>query len=95
MRLPPTLKSQKAAEVVTKLLTENPPYGAEVTLVKTVHASGWNAPPNKEYLDSLLTEASKNFFGKEALYYGEGGSIPFINFLGTRVRIFFRTVFIM
>jgi len=84
LRLPPTLNSKTALETVTKLLTENPPYGAEVTILKSGGASGWNAPPSEKWFEDILEKSSQNFFGKSAMYYGEGGSIPFINFLGSR-----------
>lgn len=59
VRLPPTLDSQKAVETVKKLITENPPYGAEVTVAKVVNANGWNAPPNQKYLDEILNRSSQ------------------------------------
>jgi acetylornithine deacetylase/succinyl-diaminopimelate desuccinylase-like protein len=84
MRLPPTLDSTKAIEFVKKTLTDSPPYGAEVTILKAAGASGWNSPPSAQWFDDIINKSSQHFFGKDALYYGEGGSIPFINFLGSR-----------
>lgn len=42
---------------------------------------GWNAPQNKPYLDNYVNEASLEFFGKNALGYGMGGSIPLMGLL--------------
>ena len=45
-------------------------------------ASGWSAPPLQPWLDNAVQEASKNVYGKNALYMGEGGTIPFMAMLG-------------
>ncbi|GAB4570411.1 MAG: M20 family metallopeptidase [Haliangiales bacterium] len=82
MRLPPTLDGQAAAEHVTKLFTSDPPYGAKVSFESVEHAAGWNAPPVSEWLESAMHEASKAYFGPEAAFMGEGGSIPFMGMLG-------------
>lgn len=58
-RLPPTLDNREAATVVKKLLTEDPPYDAEVKVLRTSGSDGWNAPPSEKYMDDLLDRASK------------------------------------
>jgi acetylornithine deacetylase/succinyl-diaminopimelate desuccinylase-like protein len=45
---------------------------------------GWNAPPLESWLQESGRRASEEFFGKEACYMGEGGSIPFMGMLGER-----------
>ena len=50
MRLPPTLDANQTLETLTKILTDDPPYGAEVTISNTSPNSGWNAPESKEWL---------------------------------------------
>lgn len=45
IRLPPTLNPEEAKETLTKILTENPPYGAQVTVKNVVAMKGWNCPP--------------------------------------------------
>ena len=47
-------------------------------------APGWNAPALAAWLGESAGEASKAFFGKEACYMGEGGSIPFMGMLGEK-----------
>jgi acetylornithine deacetylase/succinyl-diaminopimelate desuccinylase-like protein len=47
-------------------------------------ADGWNAPVLTERLAHSVDAASQQFFGKPALYMGEGGTIPFMGMLGTR-----------
>lgn len=44
IRLPPSKNLKEAERALIKLLTENPPYGAKVTLTNVVTASGFNAP---------------------------------------------------
>jgi hypothetical protein len=44
LRLPPTLNGDEARKNLEKLLLENPPYGAKVTLENVRCAKGWNCP---------------------------------------------------
>nr|WP_298688308.1 M20/M25/M40 family metallo-hydrolase [uncultured Dongia sp.] len=84
LRLPPTLDADAALATVEKLLTENPPYGAEITLEHLEASAGWNAPKLAPWLETSLDAASKAAFGREPAYMGEGGSIPFMAMLGER-----------
>jgi acetylornithine deacetylase/succinyl-diaminopimelate desuccinylase-like protein len=43
---------------------------------------GWNAPSTSAGLQTILAEASLNFYQKPVGYQGEGGSIPFMKMLG-------------
>lgn len=83
MRLPPTVDSERALAAVKRTLEQDPPYGAHVSF-NGDHATGWNAPPTAPWLKQATEEASQTYFGNEAAYMGEGGSIPFINMLGQR-----------
>ena len=83
-RLPPILDAREAQELITKILTENPPYGAKVSLEFEKGATGWNAPPLSPWLEKALDEVSRAFYGKPALHMGEGGSIPFMGMLGEK-----------
>ena len=82
LRLPPTLDAKNAQSILQNLLLSKPPYGAEVSLKFDEPASGWSAPPLQPWLDNAVQEASKNVYGKNALYMGEGGTIPFMAMLG-------------
>ncbi len=85
LRLPPTLPADKAQAKFKKLMEKNPPYGAKVTLDTKDHAgSGWNAPKLDSWLEESVADASKTFYGKPAVYMGEGGSIPFMGMLGEK-----------
>lgn len=76
IRLPPTKDCKEAVESLRRILTTNVPYNATVELSPFVSGNGFNAPPNKPYLDEIIQSASQNFFKREALTFGEGGSIP-------------------
>jgi acetylornithine deacetylase/succinyl-diaminopimelate desuccinylase-like protein len=84
LRLPPTVDPGSAQQTLRKLLTEDVPYGAKVTLDFSEPAAGWNAPPLAPWLAEALDEASQAIYGKPALHMGEGGSIPFMAMLGER-----------
>jgi len=84
IRLPPTLKGDKAVKSIQEILTTNPPYGAEVVLDDICIGNGWNAPFISKSLDESINQASLNIFGKEAVYMGEGGSIPFMDILAEK-----------
>jgi acetylornithine deacetylase/succinyl-diaminopimelate desuccinylase-like protein len=84
LRLPPTLDGDKAGALLEKMLTENPPYGAQVELKVRAANKGWNAPRLAPWLEKSLAAASQAAFGKPPAFTGEGGSIPFMAMLGER-----------
>ncbi len=84
LRLPPTTDAAAASRHLKALLEAEPPHGARVRFRTEPGATGWNAPPFAAWLERALQEASQAFFGKPALFMGEGGSIPFMGMLGER-----------
>jgi acetylornithine deacetylase/succinyl-diaminopimelate desuccinylase-like protein len=84
LRLPPTLDAAASRAIVQKLLTDNPPYGAEVSFESDKAGTGWNAPALAPWLERSLNRASEAAFGKPAAFMGEGGSIPFMAMLGEK-----------
>jgi acetylornithine deacetylase/succinyl-diaminopimelate desuccinylase-like protein len=84
LRLPPTADANVATTALKQLFEKDPPYGAKVTFASEQCASGWNAPPLEPWLENSLKSASMEFFGKEACYVGEGGTIPFMAMLGEK-----------
>jgi acetylornithine deacetylase/succinyl-diaminopimelate desuccinylase-like protein len=84
LRLPPTVESRTVLPALQRLLTESPPYGAEVRFDVKSAADGWNAPPLAPWLEAATDAASRAFFGRPAVYMGEGGSIPFMGMLGEK-----------
>ena len=63
-------------------LTNNPPAGATVRFTDVRSSDGWDAVPAAPWLLGAIDVASNAAFGKDARYFGEGGSIPFIGMLG-------------
>ena len=84
LRLPPTLDGERAGKVLSRLLVDNPPYGAKVEFSLEKSSTGWNAPAMSPWLSAAIAEASQSFFGKPAMYMGEGGTIPFMGMLGEK-----------
>ncbi len=84
LRLPPTL-SGDAMALLKRILTEDPPHGAEVTFEASAFISqGWNAPVLAPWLEQLVSRAAEAAFGHAPAYMGEGGSIPFMGMLGKK-----------
>ena len=84
VRLPPTANAAAAVRAIKRLLETDPPYGAHVRFDSLEAATGWNAPPLAPWLAESLRQASLDFFGTEACYMGEGGTIPFMSMLGEK-----------
>jgi acetylornithine deacetylase/succinyl-diaminopimelate desuccinylase-like protein len=83
-RLPPTTDAESAAKAVKQRLEADPPYGVRVSFDVGSSLAGWDAPPVAPWLEASMNEASKATFGRDAMYRGTGGSIPFIGMLGER-----------
>jgi len=84
LRIPPMVNAEAATAFLKQLLEKAPPYGAKVTFTAEQSADGWNAPALEPWLETSLKQASREFFGKEACYWGEGGTIPFMAMLGEK-----------
>lgn len=83
-RLPPTADAKKVGVEVKRMLETKPPYGARVTFKVDSAMGGWNASPVAKWLEQSMQRASKAHFGKDAVYMGTGGSIPFMGMLGKK-----------
>lgn len=82
MRLPPTVDGEEATVLMKQTLEADPPLNAQVTFEPDHGATGWNAPGVAPWLEASLNAASQATFGKDAMYMGEGGTIPFMAMLG-------------
>jgi acetylornithine deacetylase/succinyl-diaminopimelate desuccinylase-like protein len=80
LRLPPTVDTEAAVAALTKALTTDVPYQADVKVTTDV-AAGWAAPDLAPWLDTVLDDASQSAFGKNYSSLGEGGTIPFMGML--------------
>ena len=84
LRIPPSLDATDIDRKMKELLESDPPYGARVTFEPEKGGGGWVAPPIAPWLEQSVERASRTYFGKGAMTFGEGGSIPFMGMLGTR-----------
>ena len=83
LRTPPTVDAPAVYEELKAVLEKDPPYGAEVRF-EGHGASGWHAPMLQPWLEDALETTSQDWFGKPAMYMGEGGTIPFMGMLGEK-----------
>ncbi len=83
-RLPPTTDPEAATAAIERVLSADPPHGAEVTVQRQHSAAGWAAPSFDPWLTRALDEASHLAWGEPSHTIGEGGSIPFMAMLGDR-----------
>jgi acetylornithine deacetylase/succinyl-diaminopimelate desuccinylase-like protein len=84
VRLPPNCNAQTAIADFQRILETDPPYGAVVKFTPEKASDGWDAPALSNWLQQSTEEASQTYFGKPAMYMGEGGSIPFMGMLGKK-----------
>jgi acetylornithine deacetylase/succinyl-diaminopimelate desuccinylase-like protein len=84
LRIPPTLDAAAAARRLRTLFETDPPYGARVRFTPATPSQGWNAPAFDRWLEASLQRASTAHFGKPPMFWGVGGSIPFMSMLGER-----------
>ena len=83
-RLPPGADAKAAALAVKSRLEADPPYGVRVKFSVESSLAGWDAPPVAAWLEQAMNDASRATFGRDAMYLGTGGSIPFIGMLGEK-----------
>ncbi|GFE83527.1 succinyl-diaminopimelate desuccinylase [Steroidobacter agaridevorans] len=84
-RIPPGVDPERAGAALKEAFEKDSPYGAKVRYEADPGAEGWNAPSTAPWLASSISSASKNFFGgKDAMYMGIGGTIPFMGMLNVK-----------
>jgi acetylornithine deacetylase/succinyl-diaminopimelate desuccinylase-like protein len=82
LRLPPLVDAAQAVNELKALLELDPPYNAKVTFKPdSGAATGWNAPDVAAWLGAALNGASRQHFGADCAYIGQGGTIPLMNVL--------------
>ena len=80
MRIPAHLSSQKVVDTLKEKLTASGPetFGAVLEFECLDFGDGFDAPDLPQDLKAYLNEASDEVFGNQPVYYGCGGSIPFM-----------------
>jgi acetylornithine deacetylase/succinyl-diaminopimelate desuccinylase-like protein len=82
LRLPPLVDAAQAVAGLKALLELDPPYNAKVTFrPDTGAATGWSAPELAPWLAAALNGASREHFGADCAFMGQGGTIPLMNVL--------------
>lgn len=84
LRIPPTLDAGAATEALSKILTDDSPYDAQVRFEAEHGVDGWNAPSLAPWLEDSLESAGMAAFGKPHATMGEGATIPFMAMLGEK-----------
>jgi acetylornithine deacetylase/succinyl-diaminopimelate desuccinylase-like protein len=84
-RTPPTVDAGKAAKAIERIVNEKPAlYGAKAMFKADSAATGWDAPAVAPWLNESMNKASNEYFGKDVVYWGMGGSIPFMGMLAEK-----------
>ncbi|MBT8142167.1 MAG: M20/M25/M40 family metallo-hydrolase [Gammaproteobacteria bacterium] len=83
-RLPPLVDGPTAAKAVKKIFESDVPYNASATFTVMSQETGWSAPQTAPWLEDAMQEASLKYFERDSMYMGTGGTIPFMNMLGTK-----------
>jgi acetylornithine deacetylase/succinyl-diaminopimelate desuccinylase-like protein len=84
LRIPPNLDATNIDRRLKELFESDPPYGARISFDPEKGGGGWVAPKIAPWLEQSVEQASATYFGKPAMTFGEGGSIPFMGMLGAR-----------
>jgi len=85
MRVCPAFDAKKVEEIMRKKLTTDVPYNAKVTLHGGHSGNGFSMKELQPWFMESIQKAGSDFFdGKSTGSFGEGGSIPFLNELGTK-----------
>ncbi|HEY0372796.1 MAG TPA: M20/M25/M40 family metallo-hydrolase, partial [Thermoanaerobaculia bacterium] len=84
LRIPPSLDATGLERKLKDLFENDPLYGAKVEFEAEKGGAGWVAPEIAPWLEQSVEQASRTYFGKGAMTFGEGGSIPFMGMLGAR-----------
>jgi acetylornithine deacetylase/succinyl-diaminopimelate desuccinylase-like protein len=80
MRIPPGIKGDDAKHLLKKLVEENPPYGAKISIEFPFPPStGWFFSNTSDAVRESLSQASLQFFGKPLGFMLQGVSIPFVS----------------
>jgi len=83
-RLPPHVDPEAAAQAIKQTLERDPPFAANVSFDYEPAAWGWDAPPSAPWLAEAVQNASQACFGRDAMYMGVGGTIPFMGMLSEK-----------
>ena len=85
MRLPPLIDSKTAVEAMSEKILEKKYFNCNIETSNFDYSDGWNLINFSERIRNILNNSSKIFFENEIEFLSEGGSIPFVNYLQTKL----------
>ncbi|MEE8581721.1 MAG: M20/M25/M40 family metallo-hydrolase [Myxococcota bacterium] len=77
IRLAPGQRAERVAELLTRFLKRDPPFGVEVEVTLETAVGGWRTEPSGPAFDAAA-RALRAGFGREPVWIGCGGTIPFV-----------------
>ena len=86
LRLPPLVSAKTAEGILKEIFEKDVPYGAEVKVYDSIPCDGWYGKEPQEEIKLMVEKAGQKWFENKTIWYGEGGTIPFINVLGEKVK---------
>ena len=78
LRCPPDFDVKSGTEKMKQILEANPPYNAKVTANMEEHGHGFSCKKMDEDWLLKLNEVGQEIWGQETVFFGVGGSIPFV-----------------
>src|SRR5262245_48412987 len=91
-RLPPGVDADAAAKAVKTALERDSSHLGRIEFHVESAMGGWNSPSLAPWLEAAIQSASRACFGRDAMYMGVGGTIPFMGMLSEK---FPRTQFLV
>ena len=85
MRLPPLVDSEKAVNAISEKILEKKYFNCNIETSNFDKSDGWNLNSLSDRTKNILNNASKIFFNNEIEFLSEGGSIPFVNYLQSKL----------
>lgn len=80
LRLPPSLNETQTKEALKNFFDNvKVPHNAKVSYEFLNYGSGFECPTYQKNFLEIIKKSGQESFNKPVLFYGEGGSIPFLN----------------
>ncbi len=81
LRTPPQVDTENALKAISKTLTQDAPYGAEITITDSSAGNGWSAKVGCHWFDKALDISAREVFGQPVAQNCDGASIPTLSLL--------------
>jgi len=77
IRIPPKADGKKILDLLKGFLKESTPWGLELSFLDEMAANGWSTETHHPAFE-CAARAMKKGYGRDAIFMGCGGSIPFV-----------------